>query len=179
MKNLLFSAQYLSLLSNFHAITERKANALRIRTHGDYHLGQVLYSRKDFIIIDFEGEPARPLAERKLKRSPLRDVAGMLRSFHYASAVVLGEFKDKQSALLAPWMEHWHTEVCRSYLKGYFSKADQASFLPKGADAESTTKLLLDVYLMEKALYELVYEINNRPAWVKVPLAGLLELLES
>lgn len=135
------------------------------RTHGDYHLGQVLFTGRDFLIIDFEGEPARSLEERRRKHSPLRDVAGMLRSFHYAASVGLsGE------VVAARWYE-W---ICAAYLRGYRATVRAAS-LP--AD-EADLRLLLDLYLLEKALYELRYELNNRPDWVHVPLAGILNLME-
>ena len=145
----------------------------RVRTHGDYHLGQVLFTGSDFIIIDFEGEPARPLTERRKKRSALRDVAGMLRSFHYASRVLTQEL-GSGSKTWSREMRIWHSWVTAAYLNGYFARTQEAAFLPKDP---KLTRQILDLYLIEKALYELVYEINNRPHWVNVPLAGILELL--
>jgi len=159
----------------FKPLLKQQITATRIRTHGDFHLGQVLFTGKDFYIIDFEGEPVRPLSERKTKLSPLRDVAGMLRSFHYASHVAATNFSKDESSKLKAWLEHWHYWVCVAYLRGYFGTTTKAGFSPS---APQSTKTLLDVYLLEKALYELVYEINNRPDWVKVPLSGITSLLQ-
>ena len=164
----------------YRSLLQRKINTIRIRTHGDYHLGQVLYTGKDFFIIDFEGEPARPLSERRIKRSPLRDVAGMLRSFHYASyAALYGQvsgIRPEDFPALEPWAHFWYTWVSVAFLKAYLSVAKEKPFLP--ADP-TEVQLLLDVYLLEKGMYELGYELNNRPDWVKVPLQGLLQLLSA
>ena len=152
----------------------------RIRIHGDYHLGQVLYTGSDFVIIDFEGEPARPLAERRLKRSPLQDVAGMLRSFHYAAFAHLlapidnPPFSKRDLTKLSSWAENWYSWVAFRFLKSYFAHAQSGSFLPESRDEISA---LLRVHLLEKAVYELAYELNNRPAWVGIPLAGISRLL--
>jgi maltose alpha-D-glucosyltransferase / alpha-amylase len=162
------------------AIITQKLSASRIRTHGDYHLGQVLYTGKDFIIIDFEGEPARSVSERRIKRSPLRDVAGMLRSFHYAiytawsdpsvGAVVRPE--DRQR--LEPAAQLWYQWVSATFLNAYLSAISAGGLLPR---TEAELALMLDVYMLDKALYEVVYELNNRPQWVLVPLRGILDLL--
>ncbi len=170
------------VLRRFQAILGRKITAMRIRCHGDYHLGQVLYTGKDFVIIDFEGEPARPLSERRIKRSPLRDVAGMLRSFHYAAYTALfdqeaeGVYASHPEALAAlePWARFWYHWVSAVFLKTYREVANQASFLPR---AREELQVLLDAYLLEKAAYELGYELNNRPDWVRIPLQGILQLL--
>ena len=163
------------LYRRFDQLLENKVNAMRTRTHGDFHLGQVLYTGKDFVIIDFEGEPARSLSERKFKRSALRDVAGMLRSFHYASHVA-GHGEYPSNSEMEHWLEFWHSWVCVAYLKGYFGNSGSSDFLPESTES---IQMLLDIYLLEKALYELTYEINNRPEWVKVPLSGILKLLEA
>ena len=139
-----------------------------IRTHGDYHLGQTMLSDRGWVILDFEGEPARPLAERRLKRSPLRDVAGMLRSFSYAAA----------GARLLRGVDvpdDWEDRARAVFLEGYFDRAEP-SLLPPG---EAPTNQLLSVFELEKAVYELRYELNNRPDWVSIPVAGILRLLES
>ena len=170
------------VLKRFQAILGRKITAMRIRCHGDYHLGQVLYTGKDFVIIDFEGEPARPLSERRIKRSPLRDVAGMLRSFHYAAYTTLfnqeaeGVYASHPEALafLEPWARFWYLWVSAVFLKTYCENASRASFLPR---TREELQVLLDAYLLEKAVYELDYELNNRPDWVRVPLQGILQLL--
>ena len=163
----------------FRTIRDRRITAMRTRIHGDYHLGQVLYTGKDFIIIDFEGEPARPISVRRLKQSPLRDVAGMLRSFHYAvSSAMLEQTADirpEDFPASEPWIRLWYVWVSVAFLKAYFTVTDQGTFLPK---AREELQVLLDAYLLEKALYELRYELNSRPDWVKIPLQGILYLLE-
>jgi maltose alpha-D-glucosyltransferase/alpha-amylase len=165
-----------------HRIVERKINAMRIRCHGDYHLGQVLYTGNDFVIIDFEGEPARSITERQLKACPLRDVAGMIRSFDYAcysavadqvSGMVLG-FED--TSRLHAWMQFWSRWSSASFLKSYLATTAGQTFMPSSIE---NVQLLLDVYLLEKALYELTYELSNRPSWARIPLHGILELLET
>jgi trehalose synthase-fused probable maltokinase len=139
-----------------------------IRTHGDYHLGQTMLTGRGWVILDFEGEPARSLPERRRKRSPLRDVAGMLRSFSYAAA---------GSELLrgTPAPEGWETRAREAFLGGYYDRVE-AALLPAGADA---TEKLLAVFELEKAVYELRYELNNRPDWVGIPVAGIERLLDS
>jgi maltose alpha-D-glucosyltransferase/alpha-amylase len=166
----------------FRSLLERKITAMRTRLHGDYHLGQVLYTGKDFVIIDFEGEPARPLSERRIKRSPLRDVAGMLRSFHYAALTALygqvsgGVVRPEDVNVLGGWARCWHHWVSAAFLKTYLQVAGGAPSLPKTRDELA---ILLNAYQLEKAVYELGYELNNRPDWVRLPLQGILELLET
>ena len=148
----------------------------RIRTHGDYHLGKVLRSRNDFAIIDFEGEPARPLAERRAKYSPLKDVAGMLRSFSYAADATLMTYTTRHPedfASLEPWARLWERTVSAQFLSTYRETAKSGSILPA---AEEDFRRLLDAFLFEKAARELIYELNNRPTWVRIPLAGALAL---
>jgi len=167
----------------FRQIRDRKITAMRIRCHGDYHLGQVLYTGKDFVIIDFEGEPARPLSERKLKRSALRDVAGMLRSFRYATRVALVEqaatglihSRPEAIAGLEVWGRFWTVWVSAVFLKAYLAVAVETPLIPRN---RGELQVLLDAFLLEKALYELAYELNNRPDWVRIPIQGILELLE-
>jgi len=155
---------------------------MRIRCHGDYHLGQVLYTGKDFVIIDFEGEPARPISERRIKRSPLRDVAGMLRSFHYAAYARLfaqqeaGLIRSEDFSYLESWVEFWHTWVSVLFLKAYLEVAAQGGFLPR---TNEELQVLIDIYLLEKAIYELGYELNNRPEWIRIPVRGILRQLKS
>jgi maltose alpha-D-glucosyltransferase/alpha-amylase len=153
---------------------------MRIRTHGDYHLGQVLYTGKDFAIIDFEGEPSRRLSERRLKRSPLRDVAGMIRSFQYAAytsllnEVKVGVVRPDQFATLEPQAMYWYVWVSAAFLRGYLGAADPG-LLPADPDQ---LRALLDAYLLDKAVYEAGYELNNRPDWLHIPLAGIKRLIE-
>ena len=155
-----------------------KLTCQRIRCHGDYHLGQVLYTGKDFIIIDFEGEPARPLNVRRMKGSPIRDVAGMLRSFHYAAyAGLMGQaagVRPEDLEHLEPAAKYWYTWVAAAYLRAYLDATKNASFLPESRQEFQT---LLDTFLLEKAAYELGYELNNRPTWVRIPLEGILQLM--
>jgi trehalose synthase-fused probable maltokinase len=151
-----------------HALASVGAGGRMIRTHGDYHLGQTMLADRGWVILDFEGEPARPMSQRRLKRSPLRDVAGMLRSFSYAAA---------GSGILrgAPPPEEWEDRARATFMDGYFETVD-SSLLPPGDEA---TRKLLAIFELEKAVYELRYELNNRPDWVAIPVAGIARLLES
>jgi maltose alpha-D-glucosyltransferase/alpha-amylase len=172
-----------SMRERFARLLGDKVGATRIRCHGDYHLGQVLYTGKDFVILDFEGEPARPLSERRLKRSPFRDVAGMVRSFQYAAYARLfeesapggfGAIEPQDLPVFESWAQYWQRWVSAAFLSAYLDRAGAASFVPR---QPSEVALLLDVYTLEKALYEVAYELNNRPDWVRIPLAGIRELL--
>jgi maltose alpha-D-glucosyltransferase/alpha-amylase len=170
-----------AIRKRFRRIRDGRISAMRTRTHGDYHLGQLLYTGKDFVIIDFEGEPARPLSERRIKRSPLRDVAGMLRSFHYASyAALFGQVpgviaRPEVRPTLEPWARFWYRWVSSVFLKTYLLHSSGGSFLPRTREELET---LLDAHLLEKAIYEIAYEVNNRPDWVRIPLQGILHLME-
>jgi maltose alpha-D-glucosyltransferase/alpha-amylase len=161
------------------SILDHKIEAMRIRCHGDYHLGQVLYTGKDFVIIDFEGEPARLLGQRRIKHTPLRDVAGMLRSFHYAAhAHMIGSgasIRSEDAARLKEWARLWYACSGAVFLKSYLELTADASFLPHSREQ---LKILLDIAMLEKVIYELGYEMNNRPDWVRIPLEGILQLLE-
>ena len=165
----------------FQRLAGLKISAVVTRIHGDYHLGQVLFTGNDFVIIDFEGEPARPLEERRKKRSPLQDVAGMLRSFHYAAYALLlqqqsGERStQKQLQVLGHWAQYWQKWVSATFLKTYLEVSGNSNFIPQ--DREELA-LLLDLYLLDKAVYELGYELNNRPSWVRIPLDGISQLLQ-
>jgi len=174
-----------ALLARFKPLLDHKIEALRIRCHGDYHLGQVLWTGNDFVIIDFEGEPARPLSERRIKRSPLRDVAGMLRSFDYAVHAALqeqigrGVFGPEQVPTLEQWGHLWYQKSADAFLGGYL---DAIGAAPDGTVSpipceEDQVRLLLDVYLLDKAIYELRYELDNRPSWAHIPLHGILDLI--
>ena len=168
------------ILRRLSQILGLKTTAERIRIHGDYHLGQVLYTGKDFVIIDFEGEPARPLSERRIKRSPLQDVAGMLRSMHYAAYSAMygrlgGIAGEQDPSVLEHWARFWYLWAASSFLGAYLQVAEGSAFLA-GSDAD--TKTLLDAFLLGKAVYELGYEANNRPEWTKIPIQGVLYLLE-
>jgi trehalose synthase-fused probable maltokinase len=145
--------------------------AAKIRTHGDYHLGQVLETGGDFVILDFEGEPLRSLAMRRGKRSPFRDVAGMLRSFDYAAHAALESHAD-----FASQAAQWSAKAQLAFLDSWLSTTDGAVFRnPIRLDEDR----LLEAFLLEKALYEIIYEINNRPTWLPIPLRGAVQLLET
>jgi len=161
----------------FHAITRLRSGASRIRCHGDYHLGQVLIAEADVVILDFEGEPARPLVERREKCSPLRDVAGMIRSFEYAAAYGLlqGPTRAEDAPALAPWARLWRRWASARFLQGYLGVASGAGFLPPNPD---DLRAMLELYLIDKTVYELRYELNNRPDWVGIPLQALLRRAE-
>ena len=168
------------VLSRFRAIVNRTLTSTRIRTHGDYHLGQVLYTGNDFLITDFEGEPARSLSERRLRRSALRDVAGMLRSFSYAVHSALRERRERglpeESQQRAhEWGRFWQVWVSSIFLGSYLDQTRQAGLLVASPEE---IELLLGIHMLEKAVYELGYELNNRPDWLHVPLLGILELLQ-
>jgi maltose alpha-D-glucosyltransferase/alpha-amylase len=171
------------LLQRFQAVLERKLTGWRIRCHGDYHLRQVLLTDQGVALIDFEGEPARLLWERQIKRCPLLDVASMLRSFHYAAYSTFFDRMDTQGAspcsdpaLLESWMRFWCGWVSAAFLKTYLQRTAGMAFMPQTPEE---LRVLCDVYLLEKALYALGYELEHRPARVKIPLRGLLQLLES
>ncbi|HEX4006952.1 MAG TPA: maltose alpha-D-glucosyltransferase [Acidobacteriaceae bacterium] len=165
-----------ALLAKFRRVPDLQSTGQWTRIHGDYHLGQVLRTRGDFVILDFEGEPARPLAERRAKHSPLKDVAGMLRSFSYAALVALTKYTSRRPedyAQLESWARLWETSVAGEFLRTYQEAIDGSLIVPA---ARADFAALLDVYMLDKALYELVYELNNRPAWMRIPLNGILSL---
>jgi maltose alpha-D-glucosyltransferase/alpha-amylase len=169
-----------TILDRFRGIVNRPFTSCRLRTHGDFHLGQVLYTGNDFVITDFEGEPARSLSERRLRRSPLRDVAGMLRSFSYAVHAALKERQERglpeeSEQRARDWGRFWQVWVSSIYLGSYLDEARRAGFFDASPEE---VELLLDVFMLEKAVYELGYELNNRPDWLNVPLQGILELLQ-
>jgi maltose alpha-D-glucosyltransferase / alpha-amylase len=171
-----------AIIERYHLIQHQTITAVRSRYHGDYHLGQVLYTGKDFVIIDFEGEPARPLSERRLKRSPLRDVAGMIRSFNYAAhnallrQISLAPRTVDELALLRNWAQFWYTWVSVVFLEAYLNSMKKSNLLPEDP---GQLKILLDAFMLEKAIYEINYELNNRPGWLNVPLEGVLQLMQT
>jgi maltose alpha-D-glucosyltransferase / alpha-amylase len=160
----------------FDAFLRQPLSSMRIRCHGDLHLGQVLYTGNDFFIIDFEGEPARPLGERRRKRSAMRDVAGMIRSFDYAASGTLlemvrsGALAGQDFASMRHWAVLWQRWASALFLKEYLQVAANAPFIPADRDE---LRVLLDAFILEKAIYELGYELNNRPGWVGIPLRGI------
>jgi maltose alpha-D-glucosyltransferase/alpha-amylase len=175
----LLLSRRIDLFARAHAIVSPSAAGQRIRIHGDYHLGQILRSNGDFVLLDFEGEPARSLAERRQKQSPLKDVAGMIRSFSYAAYSGLDAYLTahpeavSDSERLTAWTRLWQNAASSEFLRGYREGiAANPALLPGPQQAQS----LLSAYLLEKALYELLYELNNRPAWLRIPLSGILSL---
>jgi maltose alpha-D-glucosyltransferase/alpha-amylase len=170
------------LVVRLRSILGHPMTGSRIRIHGDYHLGQVLFTGKDFVIIDFEGEPARPLSERRLKRSPLRDTAGIIRSYHYAAYSALyhlagvGMIRQEQVPEMESWALRWYQWASAAFLRGYLPEAQRSPILPASS---AELEVLLQAHLLEKAVYELGYELNNRPDWVHIPLAGILGLLDT
>jgi maltose alpha-D-glucosyltransferase/alpha-amylase len=169
------------IIKCYKPLFQRTINARRIRIHGVYHLGQVLWTGKDFVILDFEGEPAVALSERLIKRSPLRDVAGMIRSFHYAAYAGLhqqverGSLSPENLASYEPWARCWNLAVSATFLRAYLNGVGASAILP-GTPGE--LRVILQSYLLNKAMYEIGYELNTRPAWLKIPLQGVLHLME-
>jgi maltose alpha-D-glucosyltransferase/alpha-amylase len=173
------------LLDGVARLAQSGIGALKTRTHGDFHLGQILVAQSDAYLIDFEGEPARPLEERRRKTNPLRDVAGLLRSFDYAAAAmasvpevmapanapaaVIANAKQRRDVLLG----RFRTLACNAFVDGYRQVATTAEHRWYDSGAESA---LLDLFLIEKAAYEICYEAANRPTWIGIPLRGLAEL---
>jgi maltose alpha-D-glucosyltransferase/alpha-amylase len=187
----LLLSRRLELFARAHAITASAPAGQRIRIHGDYHLGQTLRTGSpstepgaepgDFILLDFEGEPARPLSERCQKQSPLKDIAGMIRSLSYAAHAGLDQYltanpefaRDSGYDRLAAWAILWQNSASAEFLRAYRETiAVKPALLPSPQGSQT----LLGAYLLEKALYELLYELNNRPAWLRIPLAGILTL---
>jgi maltose alpha-D-glucosyltransferase/alpha-amylase len=168
------------LIKRLRAIYETPLKAKRIRCHGDFHLGEVLFTGKDFIFIDFEGEPRRPLGERRIKRSPLHDVACMIRSFDYITVMALfkqielGTLQAQDLSLLEPWAAFWHRWVSAIFLKAYLKTLGDTDLLPQ---TKEQLLILLEAYLLEKTLEEVGYELNHRPHLLRIPLRALLYML--
>jgi maltose alpha-D-glucosyltransferase/alpha-amylase len=169
------------LRERFRLLRNRKIETLRIRNHGDYHLARVLWTGSDFVVFGFHGETERPVSERRMKRSCLRDVAAMLRSFHYASAAVFhgavpGISATAESApVLERWGRFWYQWVGAAFLRGYFDAAGEAAFLPTSREER---RILLEIFQLERALVEVRRELSGRRDWLSVPLGAILDLLE-
>ncbi|HEU0208488.1 MAG TPA: maltose alpha-D-glucosyltransferase [Candidatus Udaeobacter sp.] len=165
------------ILAREKRLLDRRASSAKIRIHGDYHLGQLLYTGKDFVILDFEGEPARPLSDRKMKRSALRDVAGMMRSFQYAAYAALWQpaMRREDVPFLERWADLWYRQTSSLFLQGYLNATSGAIFIPK---ASEDLQVVLEAYLLDKAVYEIGYELNNRPSWVVIPIRGVKHILQ-
>jgi maltose alpha-D-glucosyltransferase/alpha-amylase len=166
------------LMAEFEELRVSAPGATRTRVHGDFHLGQVLWADGNCVFLDFEGEPARPIAERRAKQSPLKDVAGMMRSFSYAAYAALFAWTQSRPDdfdRLEPWARVWAHWAATAFLTAWKDAAGSASFVPKDP---ATFDRLLRAFLLEKAFYEIQYEINNRPEWVRIPLSGILGVAE-
>lgn len=175
-------AEFLAIIPGLRRLADEGCH--KTRYHGDYHLGQVLKTSTDFMVLDFEGEPARPLEYRRSKQCPLKDVAGMLRSFDYAAYAVLFELwkerrmNEAQRARLEEWVLCWEQMATDAFLEGYVEVAGRHTgprFMPAGSAAY---RQLIQIFSVEKAFYELNYEFNNRPSWIPIPARGLMRLLE-
>jgi len=169
------------LLELFGAMRRHRIDASRIRVHGDYHLGQVLHAGRDFVIIDFEGEPSRSPTERRIKRSALTDVAGIVRSFQYASEAGLRDYAERglvpseHYSALAHRGQVWHMWVTIRFLTGYLGESAGKSFVPSDP---ADTHALLSAHVLDKALYEVRYDLGHRPDWAPIPLRGIVSMLE-
>jgi len=166
------------LMKKLKRVYDKKLDAVKIRCHGDFHLGQVLVTGRDYIFIDFEGEPIRTISERRLKRSPLRDVAGMIRSFHYAAygeILLNDQYSDDEVQKLLPWAEVWYKRMAGFFLRRYLQEIKGSNLIPSDP---KDLDVLLDTFLLEKAVYEIQWELNHRPDWVALPLKGLKDLME-
>ena len=166
------------ILAREKRLLDRRTNAAKIRIHGDYHLGQLVYTGKDFVILDFEGEPARPLSDRKMKRSALRDVAGMMRSFQYAAYAALWQpaMRKEDVPFLERWADLWYRHLSGVFLQSYLNTTAGAIFIPKNSD---DLQIMLEAYLLDKAVYEIAYELNHRPTWVLIPIRGIKHILQA
>jgi maltose alpha-D-glucosyltransferase/alpha-amylase len=174
------------LLDRFHRIIDPELESRRIRCHGDYHLGQLLYTGNSFVLIDLEGNPSRTLGERRLKRSPLRDVASMVRSFDYASGSVLcglstgkgrppGLVRCEDRAALAGWARAWVEHVSREFADSYLEHMGMTDLIPP---TPSARRRLLDLQIMERTLQEIEFELTYRPAWLIIPLQAAVRMIE-
>ena len=177
VKSVLESQQ--KVLKLIHRLTEKKLSGRKMRIHGNYSLGQALFTGKDFVIKDFEGDPEKPIGQRRIKRSPLRDVAGMLLSFYYAAHapfLLPGEIPRKDMPVLAPWIELWYAYAGGAFLRGYLAAMEGSCLLPQSPEE---VDMLLRVFLAEKSILALDSEASARPDWVSVPAKLLRRLLDA
>lgn len=165
------------ILNCFKDIYDHKIPVMKIRTHGDYHLRQILWTGREYVMNSFEGDPSKSFSERRIRRSAMRDLAAMIRSLHYAaySNILSPEYdQQRKEGNLEEWAETWHYYISRIYIKGYFDKAGNKDYVPK---KHEDFKILMHTYLLEKSLTELNYEIENRPEWIIIPIRGIKAVL--
>jgi len=173
------------IMRRFRLLVDRRIQAVRIRCHGNFHLAQVLFTGKDFVIVDFEGQGSPSLSERRIKRSAAKDLASMLQSFQYAllstlhgtsrgGATPQAVIREEDRFKLEPWARFWYTWVSAGFIKGYFDTAGDAPFVPQSTEER---QILFDAYMLERALRSLAFELQHRPAWTGIPLAGVLDTL--
>ncbi len=166
------------ILDCFKDIFDHKIPVMKIRTHGDYHLRQILWTGREYIMNSFEGDPSKSFSERRIRRSAMRDLAAMIRSLHYAaySNILSQEYnQQRKEGELEEWAEKWHYYISRLYIKGYLDKASARDYVPK---KHEDFKILINTFLLEKALTELNYEIENRPEWIIIPVRGIKAVLD-
>ncbi len=164
-----------SVEQRLRRLLDTKIGGLRIRCHGDFHAEQVLVTADDLMITDFEGQPLQAISQRRLLRPALTDVAGMIRSLHYAAIGALVVRGEPERSALDAWAETWYLESAAAFVRGYFAETDAARLLP---DSDASRAILLDVLLLQKAAYELQYELSARPDWLTIPLRGIADILE-
>jgi len=169
-----------TILNRYRAIYQTPMTAMRIRCHGNLHLGHLLHTGKDFFIIDFEGEPAWSLSQRRIKRSPLRDLAGMIRSFHYVAEEALrrhaenGNLLSEQVRALQPWARFWVHQVSADFLGAYLGAIDKSNLLPKSKPGLAA---LVEAFLLDQAIIEMSRELNGHSESIRVPLEGILHIV--
>jgi len=178
-------ADIAAILSNWKSVEKRilrllpkKPSAAKTRYHGDFHLGQIILAENDWYIIDFEGEPGRPLSERRLKHSPLRDVAGLMRSLSYAawsSVFRAAESRPEGATAAVLLAEQWESRAAKAFLGGYRESIGECPSFPPD---EKTTDSLIKLFMLEKSLYEICYEAANRPGWLRIPIRGVRRILD-
>jgi maltose alpha-D-glucosyltransferase/alpha-amylase len=170
-----------TMLARFRTVHQSALDTVRIRCHGNYHLGHVLYTGKDFVILDFEGEPGRSLSERRIKRPVLRDVAAMIRSLDYASQAVLfqqreaGTLQEEQLRAIRPWAEFWSRRMSAGFLGAYLETVRDSNLVPK---SKTGISVLLDAFVLDRALTEMGHDVIQRPNWLHVSLQSILQLME-
>jgi maltose alpha-D-glucosyltransferase/alpha-amylase len=167
------------ILQQHKRFLDKRFSAMKIRIHGDYHLGQMLFTGKDFILVDFERKTAQTMGDRRIKRSPLQDVAGMVRSFHYAVHAALiqhAPLRAEDVSNLEPWAEAWYHSCASVFIHSYLQTVAGAPFMPK---EQEELEVMLSAFMLDRALQELRYELENRPEWVMIPLKGIRRILES